>query len=53
MFLGLPRLRGLYIIKNIAMALVKVIKKYQFDYKFSCLITDNAYNNDDFYNYLL
>ena len=51
--LGLPQLQGLYTAKNIAMPLAEVIKKYQFDYKLSYLITNNANNNNNFYNYLL
>ena len=48
--LGLPQLQGLYTAKNIAMPLAEVIKKYQFDYKLSYLITNN---NNNLYNYLL
>ena len=50
--LGLPQLQGLHTAENITTALAEVIKKYQFDYKLSCLITNNAYNNNNLYNYL-
>jgi len=48
----LPRLRGSHTAENIATALAEVIKKYQFNYKLSYLITNNTTNNDDLYNYL-
>lgn len=50
--LGLPRMRGLHTAENITKALATVIQKYQFDYKLGCLMTDNASNNDDLYDYL-
>ena len=50
--LGFPRLQGLHSAENVATALVSVIQKYQFDHKLGSLMTDNASNNNELYDYL-